>query len=671
MSLLVACLFMCCQFAGAFGVPGSTSVSGAPPPPGTGFSTVGITVAGGNGPGAAPNQLNSPIGIFVEPAGTIYITDQQNSRIQKWGPGASTGVTVAGGNGAGSAPNQLNLPFDVFVDATGNIYIDEANGARVEKWAPGASSGTIVAGNNGRGSAPNQLNDPWSIYLDAANNIYISDQINSRVQKWAPGATTGTTVAGSSTGGSAANQLQITFGVFVDTAGNIYVCDAGNYRVQKWSPGATSGITVAGGNGRGSADNQVNPTDVFVVPAGNIFITDADNHRVQKWAPGATSGITVAGGNGQGSAPNQLNSPLGVFVDHAGSLYVSDYGNHRIQKFVADQSASCMPDLIFTVPSCTATVTIRWTEPRDTFPATIAIPQELDFTGGMLTCMGVLNRHGYYKSSFKYPWPVAKDISFYIGDTSVNGHLVTLTSAAENNFIFNQIRGSGYAPWIGLYNTGKPGQFGWVNGESSGYTNWAPGEPNNASGNTRYVKERYVRLLDSYGNWNDQRSDNAPFITEFDEPLIRYRQISGPANGSAQGTGVYRVCYESTNSITDQRDTCCFSITVTCTSPALTTAGVNSTPAIDKNSIAAIAGGLSITTSPNPTTNFFRLKVATTHHENSLDLTVTDVLGKVVETRKGIAPGQTIEVGANYRPGIYVAQVKQGNNKVMIKIIKQ
>lgn len=102
-------------------------------------------------------------------------------------------------------------------------------------------------------------------------------------------------------------------------------------------------------------------------------------------------------------------------------------------------------------------------------------------------------------------------------------------SAAENNFIFNQLRGSGYSPWIGLYNTGKPGQFGWVNGEAFGYANWAPNEPNNAHGNTRTVKEPYVRFIESYGTWNDQRSDNVPFIAEFEEPLIRYRQISGPA----------------------------------------------------------------------------------------------------------------------------------------------
>jgi hypothetical protein len=265
--------------------------------------------------------------------------------------------------------------------------------------------------------------------------------------------------------------------------------------------------------------------------------------------------------------------------------------------------------------------------------------------------MGAINRHGYYKSSLSYPWPVAKDIAFYIGDTSVNGHLLTITSAAENNFIFNQLRGSGYSPWIGLYNTGKPGQFSWVNGEAFGYANWAPNEPNNAHGNTRTVKEPYVRFIESYGTWNDQRSDNVPFIAEFEEPLIRYRQISGPANGSAQRTGIYRVCYEKTNYITDETDTCCFSVTVNCTPSTLTATTSNSAFAIiDKNIISSSNGGLSIATSPNPSSNYFRLKIASRSDKSSVDVKVTDVQGRIVESMKGM-PGQTMEIGVHYRRG--------------------
>src|SRR5438045_494042 len=85
----------------------------------------GITVAGGNGRGKQANQLNLPASVFVDGKGNIYVSDQTNSRIQKFPPGstsATNGETVAGGNGVGKALNQIQ-PNAVFVDAGGNMFV--------------------------------------------------------------------------------------------------------------------------------------------------------------------------------------------------------------------------------------------------------------------------------------------------------------------------------------------------------------------------------------------------------------------------------------------------------------------------------------------------------------------------------------------------------------------
>ncbi len=674
--LLIVCHFIFVQIASTHGLPGSqptkhpqhatAAITGSP--------AIGVVVVGGTGRGSAPNQLNEPNNFFFDPAGNLYVADLGNNRIQKFAPGSTTGITVAGGNGYGPASNQLAWPTDVRMDALGNLYITDEMNNRVQKWAPGATTGITVAGGTGIGAAANQLNHPAGLWIDAAGNLYVSDQYNNRIQKFAPGATSGVTVAGRAdgVGGSAADQLLGPNDIFIDASGNIFVADDYNHRIQKWAPGATSGVTVAGGNGFGDADNQLNHSDgIFVDPSGNMYISDYGNNRVVKWTLGASSGVTVAGGNGAGPAANQLNGPVNVFVDARGNLYVSEAYNDRILKFAADPLTSCSPDLRFTAPSCNATAVITWTAPRDSFPATINIPNELDPSGGALTYMGALNGHGYYKSTFVYPWPVAKDISFYIGDTSVNGHLITITSAAENNFIFNQIKGTGYSPWIGFYNTGKQGQFSWVTGESAGYTNWTPNEPNNYMGSSRFIKEPYVRLTDGYGTWNDQRSDNVPFIAEFEEPLIRYKQISGPANGSAQSPGTYQVCYEITNHITDQRETCCFNVTVTCNGAAANNAG-SAFNAIDQQSAQYSVGkSLSVATAPNPSSSNFRFRIESTKHNEAINVQVTDISGKIVESRKGIMPKQTLEIGMRYQPGVYFAQVIQGTQKVVVKIIKQ
>src|ERR1700761_4551817 len=73
-------------------------------------ATVVTTVAGSNGNGSALNQLNFPAGIFIDTAGNMYVCDNENNRVLKFPPG-STGKTngqiVAGGNGNGAALNQL------------------------------------------------------------------------------------------------------------------------------------------------------------------------------------------------------------------------------------------------------------------------------------------------------------------------------------------------------------------------------------------------------------------------------------------------------------------------------------------------------------------------------------------------------------------------------------
>ncbi|CAF1414960.1 unnamed protein product, partial [Didymodactylos carnosus] len=62
------------------------------------WSKYATTVAGGNGQGAAFNQLNFPDDIFLDIQNTLYVADFSNNRIVKWPQNALTGQVVAGGN---------------------------------------------------------------------------------------------------------------------------------------------------------------------------------------------------------------------------------------------------------------------------------------------------------------------------------------------------------------------------------------------------------------------------------------------------------------------------------------------------------------------------------------------------------------------------------------------
>jgi hypothetical protein len=79
------------------------------------------------------------------------------------------------------------------------------------------------------------------------------------------------------------------------------------------------------------------------------------------------------------------------------------------------------------------------------------------------------------------------------------GDLATITSPAENAFVFDLVDSPDYwidydghipmGPWLGGFQPlGSPepaGGWEWVTGEPFAFTNWAPGQPSNTSGEDR------------------------------------------------------------------------------------------------------------------------------------------------------------------------------------------
>lgn len=97
---------------------------------------------------------------------------------------------------------------------------------------------------------------------------------------------------------------------------------------------------------------------------------------------------------------------------------------------------------------------------------------------------------------------------------SLGGHLATISSADENNFLYNLLIDSGYSSaYFGLTDSAKEGEWVWVTGESVTYTNWHPGEPNAENSKEDYAMF-YYKFKD--GTWNDGKFNNGTFICEWD-----------------------------------------------------------------------------------------------------------------------------------------------------------
>jgi sugar lactone lactonase YvrE len=153
-------------------------------------ATSGIVVAGITGVSGNTNQLlNNPYGLYLDENNSyIYIADWANHRVQRYVLGIPTnGTTVAGGNGEGAGTQQLSYPYSVCVSqATGDIYIADQNNHRIQRWSPGATSGVTIVGITGvTGTNATLINGPSYVTLSKNETfLYVSDMNNHRVQRY-------------------------------------------------------------------------------------------------------------------------------------------------------------------------------------------------------------------------------------------------------------------------------------------------------------------------------------------------------------------------------------------------------------------------------------------------------------------------------------------------------
>ena len=101
--------------------------------------------------------------------------------------------------------------------------------------------------------------------------------------------------------------------------------------------------------------------------------------------------------------------------------------------------------------------------------------------------------------------------------TAAGGHLVVVNDAGENNFLKNNIIAS-YA-WIGYTDEDQEGNFEWVDGSASGYTNWNSGEPNNQGTGSGHADHTVIKK--DNGKWYDRNEhDEYEFVMEIPCPPV-------------------------------------------------------------------------------------------------------------------------------------------------------
>ncbi|MFN3432403.1 MAG: hypothetical protein ACK46X_20945 [Candidatus Sericytochromatia bacterium] len=326
------------------------------------FDTSVTTLAGTGTPGfmegpAATARFNTPMGLTVDPTGTVYVADMFNMGIRMITP---TGMVMTVGFPA--ALGQLVLPTSVVATPMGLAVLETAKN-RVQFLSPTGTVTPFVGGGiasigqgflpgtygygDGRGEVA-RFQSMGDLCLDSSGMIFISDR--NRVRMAYPNGSVvtiaGIDVVGHLNGPGKYARFNTVKGIVSDNNGHVYVVDSGNHRIRRITidlndPTNTTVDTIAGSE-RGYADNSrainamfSDPTDIAIDSIGNLYVTDTGNHRVRKILTDG-SVITLAGiGEGNADGPGiaaRFNRPNHIALDAAGNVYVTDLKNHSVRK---------------------------------------------------------------------------------------------------------------------------------------------------------------------------------------------------------------------------------------------------------------------------------------------------------------------------------------------------
>ena len=171
--------------------------------------------------------------------------------------------------------------------------------------------------------------------------------------------------------------------------------------------------------------------------------------------------------------------------------------------------------------------------------------------------------HIYYLLS-QNSWPSSEAEARALG-----GHLVTIDDQLENDWVFSTFAAFAGQPrclWIGYHRQQTHGNFSWVGGMASTFTNWSVGEPNDHfyGGEPEYFAFMWdpsrTEFFRAPGTWND-----VPDITAMDaipicgvveitplrlmtRPHVDGIQIGWESRASKAYQVEYRVSLAATNS---------------------------------------------------------------------------------------------------------------------------
>ncbi len=329
----------------------------------------GLRGYSGDGGPATEAELYQPYDVEVGADGSIYIADYGNHRVRRVDPSgiistvAGNGSTVANGDGIPATDMTISGPIGLALDSAGLLHISdytlhrviEVDASGIAHYEVGTGTGSY-SGDGGQATAAT-IRNPRGLDFQADGSLLIADYSNHRVRRVAPDGTIstilGTGSASHSGDGGAATAAAVPgpTAVAVASTGEIYVASYSSHRIRVIDPGTGIVTTFTGNGTTGVATNGTpiagaavrNPMGVALDPSGDLAIAAPINHLVRSTAGGVIR--TIAGGpapgsrlfNGDGPGLSTILSvPRGMSISDEGDIVFAEAGSHRIRRILPD-----------------------------------------------------------------------------------------------------------------------------------------------------------------------------------------------------------------------------------------------------------------------------------------------------------------------------------------------
>lgn len=689
-------------------------------PDGTVTTIAGTGVAGFANGNTGNAAFNAPTGIVTDASGNLFIADNGNNMIRKISGGMVTTIAGSGNFGFadGNAANaSFKGPFGLCLDAQGNILVADNGNNVIRKIANGVVS--TIAGSGESGSTDAWGTDasfatPLSVAVDATGNIYVADNLNNKIRKIDANGSV-TTFAGNGDAG------------YID--GNAYAVPYGNessMQVQVQVIAAalpvitpkTANLQVSlGANGNvildansladifsdnGIASVSVSPSSFSCSDLGvqTVTITAVDNTGGQtslqvqvvvkdNSAPVITplSGNIIIGLDGSGS--NSLSvASVATIRDNCSSAPVitvtptsfscADIGLKYVTVTATDASGNAsslqipvtVKDIQAPLISAPANRVIACGQP--TSPSATGTASAFDNCTAAsqinITYSDVSTQTATGTGNCNYvitrTWK-ATDAS---GNSSTAVQKITVcqlsVSLGQNLYIL----------YGALGYTGCRTLTPSVSGGTAPYTySWSSDDPqvNGSAGSsvtachTTDGVYNYTVTVTGTNGCSASASVTLRFINISCSDNSNNQKVTVCFRPSGNPNNCHTICVSSNAVDALLKDgsylgTCLSDCSVPGIASAFVIAPADDAPA--KKFDAKVLN--------NPSSNNFSIQI-TTATDEKVSIRITDMHGRVIESRQGLTATGNIIIGDHYAKGVYVAEVMQGADRKVMKLVKQ